>query len=181
MKKLPTLLAIAALCTGSALALGQRAPAPFAGLPRANIQLSTATGRHVFKVWIADTDQSRERGLMFVRALPAGHGMLFLFEQPRIAAFWMKNTYLSLDIVFIDQDGIVVNVANRTKPLSLAPIQSIAPVTGVLELVAGTASRIGLSAGDRVLHPAFGGKSRAADPSVSPLASANWPGIDREK
>jgi hypothetical protein len=84
--------------------------------------------------------------------------MLFLFEQPRIASFWMKDTYLSLDIIFISQDGIVVNVANDTKPLSLAPIQSIAPVTGVLELVAGSAVRIGLTAGDRALHPAFGGK-----------------------
>jgi uncharacterized membrane protein (UPF0127 family) len=93
---------------------------------------------------------------MFVKSLPAGHGMLFLFERPHYAAFWMKNTYLSLDIVFIRADGVVVNVARDTRPHSLEPIESDAPVTGVLELVAGTAAKIGLSAGDRVLHPAFG-------------------------
>ena len=93
---------------------------------------------------------------MFVKSLPADHGMLFLFERPRFAAFWMKNTYLSLDIVFIGPDGVVVNVARDTEPLSDKPIESEAPVTGVLELVAGTAAKIGLSAGDRVLHAAFG-------------------------
>ncbi|MFZ2507741.1 MAG: DUF192 domain-containing protein, partial [Steroidobacteraceae bacterium] len=111
MNSMIALLVLAALCAGSAGALGKRAPAQFAGLRRADIQVITATGRHDFKVWIADNDQSRERGLMFVKALPADHGMLFLFERPRFTAFWMKNTYLSLDIVFIDANGVVVNVA----------------------------------------------------------------------
>lgn len=156
MKRLLALLALAGLCAGSAGALGQRVPLPFADLPRAEIQVITAGGRHDFKVWVADNEQSRERGLMFVKSLPPGHGMLFLFERPQYAAFWMKNTYLSLDIVFIGQDGVVVNIARDTRPYSLEPIESEAPVTGVLELVAGTAAKIGLSAGDRVLHPAFG-------------------------
>ncbi len=158
MKRLLALLALAALCAGSADAIGRRAPAPFAGLPRADIQVITAAGRHDFKVWIADDDQSRERGLMFVKALPADHGMLFLFERPHFAAFWMKNTYLSLDIVFINSQGIVVNIARNTEPLSLRPIESAAPVAGVLELIAGTAAKIGLTAGDRVRHPAFSGQ-----------------------
>jgi hypothetical protein len=130
-------------------------PALFPDLPRADIQVISAGRRHDFKVWIADTAQSRERGLMFVKALPADHGMLFLFDRPHFASFWMKNTYVSLDIVFIAADGVVVNIATNTPPLSLEPIESDAPVTAVLELVAGTAARIGLVAGDRVRHPAF--------------------------
>ena len=132
------------------------AAAPFPDLPRAGIQVITAGGRHDFKVWIADTEPSRERGLMFVKSLPADHGMLFLFERPQFASFWMKNTYLSLDIVFIGPDGVIVNIARDTEPHSPKAIQSAAPVKGVLELVSGTAAKIGLAAGDRVLHPAFG-------------------------
>jgi uncharacterized membrane protein (UPF0127 family) len=130
--------------------------APFPELPRTEIQVITVSGSHDFKVWIADNEQSRERGLMFVKSLPADHGMLFLFERPNFASFWMKNTYLPLDIVFIGPDGVVVNIARDTEPLSLRAIESDAPVKAVLELVAGSATKISLSAGDRVLHPAFG-------------------------
>ena len=158
MKQLFALLAVAGLCAGSAGVLAQSAPRPFADLPLAEIQVITTSGRHDFKVWIADNDQSREHGLMFVRELPAGHGMLFLFDRPRFASFWMKNTYLSLDLVFIGPDGVVVNVARDALPLSLKPIESVAPVTGVLELVAGTAARIRLTAGDRIVHSAFATK-----------------------
>ena len=131
------------------------AAAPFPDLPRAEIQAITASGRHDFKIWIADNDRSRQQGLMYIKDLPADQGMLFLFERPQFASFWMKNTYLSLDIVFIAADGVVVNIAHNTLPLSLKSIESVAPVTGVLELEAGTAARIGLVAGDRVRHPAF--------------------------
>jgi hypothetical protein len=155
VKRLLALLVFAGLCAGSASALAQRAPLPFADLPRAEIQVVTASGRHDFKVWIADNDQSRARGLMFVRELPAGYGMLFLFEEPQFASFWMKNTYLSLDIIFIAPDGVVVNIAHNTPPLSFSTIESIALVKGVLELVAGTADRIGLVTGDRIVHRAF--------------------------
>jgi len=155
MKRFLALLALAGLCAGSAAALGKRPPAPFAELAQADIRVITASGRHDFKVWIADDERSRERGLMFVKSLPAGRGMLFLFERPRFASFWMKNTFLSLDIVFIGPDGVVVNVARNAKPLALEPIESEAPVTGVLELVAGTAAKIGLTPGAHVLHPAF--------------------------
>jgi uncharacterized protein len=160
MKKPFALIALLVLCTGSACALGKHAPAPFADLQQSDVQVITAGVRHHFKVWIADNEQSRERGLMFVRALPANRGMLFLFERPHFAAFWMKNTYLSLDIVFIDAQGIVVNIARNAEPLSLTPIPAAAPVIGVLELLAGTTEKMGLKAGDRVLHPAF--KSVAA-------------------
>jgi hypothetical protein len=81
--------------------------------------------------------------------------MLFLFERPQFAAFWMKNTYLALDLVFIAADGLVVNVARDAEPFSESPIESVAPVKGVLELGAGTAERIGLAPGDHVVHRAF--------------------------
>ena len=87
---------------------------------------------------------------MFVRELPPGTGMLFDFGQPQFASFWMKNTTLSLDLVFIAPDGTVVNIARDARPLSLEPIQSAAPVRYVLELAAGTAARIGLAAGNRI-------------------------------
>jgi len=156
MKRFLALFVLAGLCSASAAALGKRPPAPFADLERTDIRLITASGRHDFKVWIADKEESRERGLMFIKSLPPDQGMLFLFEQPRYAAFWMKNTYLSLDIVFIGRDGVVVNIASNTRPQSLDPIESEAPVKGVLEVLAGTAARIGLTPGAHVLHPAFG-------------------------
>jgi uncharacterized membrane protein (UPF0127 family) len=154
VKQLLALLALASLCAGSAGALGRRVPVPFADLPHAELQVITASGRHHFKVWIADNDQSRQQGLMYIKDLPANHGMLFLFERPRFVSFWMKNTYLSLDIIFIAPDGVVVNIARDTKPLSLDLIDSNAPVTGVLELIAGTAARIGLAVGDHVARAA---------------------------
>jgi uncharacterized membrane protein (UPF0127 family) len=168
MKRFIALFALACLCTGQAQALGRRAPAPFASLPRSELQVITAKGPHEFRVWIADNDQSRTQGLMFVKELPARQGMLFLFERPQFAAFWMKNTYLSLDIIFIAPDGVVVNVARGATPLSLRPIESAAPVMGVLELVSGTAEDIGLEAGDRIVHPAFAPKGLPPTEANSP-------------
>jgi uncharacterized membrane protein (UPF0127 family) len=92
---------------------------------------------------------------MYVRELPPDTGMLFVFDQPQFASFWMKNTYLSLDLIFIAADGTVVNVAAWAKPLSLDPIESAAPVRYVLELVAGTAARVGLKPGDRITSARF--------------------------
>lgn len=138
-------LGILATCAASAC---ERLPAELAHLPMSEVEVVTATGTHEFKVWVAADAQSRERGLMFVREIPARYGMLFLFEQPQFASFWMKDTPLSLDVVFIGADGTVVNVAHAVEPLSLAPIESAAPVGAVLELVAGTAARIGLRVGD---------------------------------
>jgi len=126
---------------------------PFPNLPQAEIQVTTAGGAHRFRVWIAADDPSRTQGLMFVREMPADHGMLFIFEVPQPAAFWMKNTYLSLDLVFIDPRGRVLNIARNARPFSLAPIESDGPVIAVLELLAGTASRIGLAPGDHIEVP----------------------------
>ncbi len=155
MKYLLAVLAIVGVCAASAQTVGKPQPAPFAALPRSEVQIETAGGQHVFQVWVADNDRSRQQGLMFIKELPINWGMLFLFERPVPASFWMKNTYVSLDIIFIAADGTVVNIAHDTQPLSLAPIESVAPVAGVLELAAGTAVRIGLVAGNRVRNRAL--------------------------
>ena len=93
---------------------------------------------------------------MYVRELPADRGMLFLFEAPQFASFWMKNTYIPLDLLFISPDGRVANIVENATPLSLSLLESVAPVTAVLELAGGTAARLALRAGDRVLMSGVG-------------------------
>lgn len=101
-------------------------------------------------VEIADTPPARERGLMFRKELAPDAGMLFVFEEEREHAFWMKNTPLPLDIVFISGDGRIAGIARNTTPYSLRMIRVGAPSRLVLEVNAGFAERHGLSAGDRV-------------------------------
>jgi uncharacterized membrane protein (UPF0127 family) len=95
---------------------------------------------------------------MFRRTMAANRGMLFDFGEVKPVAMWMRNTYLPLDMVFIDQHGVVANVAENTEPLSEANIVSVRPVLSVLEVNAGTARRIGLKPGDRVEHSLFKAK-----------------------
>lgn len=118
------------------------------------LAVDTASGRHVFRVEIADTPEAEARGLMFRRSLAPEHGMLFVFERTEPVQFWMKNTYVPLDIIFIRPDGSVLRIAADARPLSTALIPSGGPVRYVLELRAGTASRIGLVPGNRVELPA---------------------------
>lgn len=157
MNRVCTLFLVAVLGASPAQALGKRPPALLAGLPTAKVLVVTASGRHRFRVWIADNDQTRAQGLMYINKLDANRGMLFLFEQPMFASFWMKDTYLSLDLIFISEDGVVVKIAHKATPLSLELIESVAPVKAVLELTTGTAERIGLATGDRVQLPASTG------------------------
>jgi len=140
-------LALVAACAST--------PALFPSLPQAEVQAMTSQGTHDFAVWIAADDKSREHGLMFVRELPPDRGMLFLFEFPQEVAFWMKDTVLSLDLVFIDPAGKVLNIAANAKPYSLDPIESRGRAIAVLEVVAGTARTIGLKAGDTITLPSL--------------------------
>jgi len=152
MRRLAPLFAGAALVAACA-STPARTPALFPSLQQARVQVTTASGVHEFGVWIAADDRSRARGLMHVHELPPGRGMLFLFEQPQPLAFWMKNTYISLDLIFIDPAGRVLNVAANTRPLSLDPIPSDGDAIAVLEVVGGTARSIGLQPGDRLTLP----------------------------
>ena len=105
---------------------------------------------------MAVTPEQRVQGLQNRRRLPLTAGMLFDFKTRAPVAMWMKNTHVSLDMVFIDEDGSVVRIAPNTRPLSLATIGSGGPVRAVLELNAGTTERLGLRPGDMVEHPIFG-------------------------
>jgi hypothetical protein len=105
---------------------------------------------------VARTAAQHAQGLMYRRRLAADTGMLFIYDKPEPARFWMKNTYIPLDMVFIAPDGRISSIAERTVPLSLELVTSNQPVIGVLELNGGTASRLGIRAGDRVIFPALG-------------------------
>ena len=103
-----------------------------------------------FEVYVAETFAQQRRGLMHVRQLPPRAGMLFVYDKPGRRTMWMKNTYVSLDMLFIRRDGIVASLAENTEPLSLATISSGQAVTYVLELNAGVADELGIGVGSRV-------------------------------
>ncbi len=109
-----------------------------------------------FQVEVVDTDASRERGLMFRRSLAPNAGMLFDFVDPRPVAFWMKNTLIPLDMIFISQDGHIANIARQARPLDETPIPSDGVVRGVLEIKGGRAAELGIQPGDVVRHRIFG-------------------------
>jgi uncharacterized membrane protein (UPF0127 family) len=108
-----------------------------------------------YRVRIADKPDERERGLMFVEHLPADEGMLFLFDRPAEVEFWMRNTLIPLDLIFIEETGRVSRVHKGAVPHDETPIRSGGPVTGVLEVNAGEADRNGFSSGDVVVLPHF--------------------------
>lgn len=119
------------------------------------LRLITATAEHVIKIEVAVDDADKARGLMFRRSVPAMTGMLFPYDTPEELTMWMKNTYVSLDMIFIRADGVIHRIARRTEPLSEAIVASEGKVTAVLELAAGEADRLRLAVGDRVQHPHF--------------------------
>jgi uncharacterized membrane protein (UPF0127 family) len=138
----------------SALALaviGGNTPAMAAGT--VSLTVHTARGSHVFHVEIAANEAARAQGLMYRRSLAPDAGMLFVFEKSEPVSFWMKNTYIPLDMVFIRADGVVHRIEANAEPLSERPIPSGAPVRYVLEIVGGRAAEIGLERGDKVDIP----------------------------
>jgi uncharacterized membrane protein (UPF0127 family) len=118
------------------------------------IQGSTGA-EHRFEVYEAADQASKAQGLMYVRRLPADQGMLFVFEPARMATMWMKDTYIPLDMLFVAEDGRIAHIHHWAQPLSLDLIRAQSPVRAVLELNGGTARRLGIAPGDRVLHRAF--------------------------
>jgi len=122
------------------------------------LEIVTKNGVRVFEVEMAVTPEEQETGLMYRRELPEGKGMLFDFGEERPAVFWMKNTYVSLDMIFIRANGSIARIAESITPLSEARVYSGTPVRAVLEVVAGTAKRYGIAPGDRVGHRIFTGR-----------------------
>jgi uncharacterized membrane protein (UPF0127 family) len=125
---------------------------------RNTVEITTRSGVQVFSVEIADTEAAREKGLMFRKSLPPGQGMLFDFHREAPVGFWMKNTYIPLDMIFIRGDGRIANIAENAKPLSETVIPSDGPVLAVLEVAGGTARKLGIVPGDRVANPIFHGR-----------------------
>jgi uncharacterized protein len=134
-------------------ASSQAAPEPLSAFPKTQLAVRLASGQVVnFVVWIADTPARSEQGLMFVKDLDAHAGMLFEFPAGTSVSMWMKNTYVSLDMLFIGADGRIDHIAARTIPQSLDIIAAPGPTSEVLELKGGTAEQFGIRVGDRVVH-----------------------------
>jgi hypothetical protein len=132
---------------------------PNRGLATATLSIETKAGPKSYRVEIARTAAEQATGMMYRTEVPKGTGMLFPFDPPRPASFWMRNTYVPLDIVFIGADGRVLNVEANAVPLSETMRSSKGSAAAVLELAGGEAARIGLMPGDRVL---MGGKPLGA-------------------
>jgi uncharacterized membrane protein (UPF0127 family) len=147
---MPALRWTAFVLLGFLLAAGPVRPA---GL--ATLEIASKTGVHVFAVEIVDTEAERAKGLMFRKELPEGQGMLFDFHNEQEVSFWMENTYIPLDMIFIRGDGRILRIAENTEPLSTRLIPSGGPVRAVLEVIGGTARKLGIAPGDRVAHPIF--------------------------
>lgn len=119
------------------------------------LEIVMPTGRAKFLVEVVDNDATRSKGLMNRRSLAPDRGMLFDFKSPREVAFWMRNTYIPLDLIFIRADGRVLSIARNAKPFDETPIPSGGPILGVLEIPGGRAAQIGVLPGDRIVHRIF--------------------------
>lgn len=148
------------LVTAAALAI------PFLGAPTASLRAETVCsddtvllrgdfGEARFSVDLAVTPQERNRGLMFVDKMPSSHGMLFVYERPQNVAFWMKNTLIPLDMVFVDAQGVVQNVHVNAVPGDLTPIPGAGDIQYVLEVNGGLTKRLGIGPGAELRHPAI--------------------------
>lgn len=127
-----------------------------AAFPRSELHIATSDAKlHRFDIWVADTDDRRSRGLMFVEHMAPGAGMLFIYANPQHISMWMKNTKIPLDMLFVSPDGKVAKVVANTEPMSLKTIESNKDVNAVIELNGGTAAKLHITAGAQVIHPAF--------------------------
>jgi uncharacterized protein len=125
----------------------------------ADLTIVSASGPHRFHVELAETPAQMEHGLMFREELAPDAGMLFDFKEPTMATMWMENTLIPLDMLFVGENGHIVNIHERAVPQSKAIIAAAAPVRAVIELNGGTAARLGIKPGDRVIFPIFGSGS----------------------
>lgn len=154
------ILSAMALLLAAVLAPAGLALESLNAFPHSPLEIQTQTGRQHFDIWIADTPQRSEQGLMFVRSLPAGRGMLFPLQPPGVMRMWMKNTLIPLDMLFIGVRGEIIFIRHDATPESEAiittPAPVVTPVKAVLELAGGECARRHIEQGDRVLHALFG-------------------------
>jgi uncharacterized membrane protein (UPF0127 family) len=119
------------------------------------LEIASKSGVHVFSVEVVDNDADRAKGLMYRKELPEGRGMLFDFHRDQEVSFWMQNTYIPLDMIFIRGDGQILRIEENTVPLSTRMIPSRGAVRAVLEVIGGTSRKLGIAPGDRVASPIF--------------------------
>jgi uncharacterized protein len=139
--------AVAAEPAPAAPAAPRTAPS---GLDLVPLEIRSASGTHRFIVEVARTSDQQAQGLMFRAALGPDEGMIFPFPYPRVASFWMRNTLIPLDMIFIREDGTIARIAANTVPHSEESVTSVEPVTAVLEIAGGRAAELGISENDRV-------------------------------
>jgi uncharacterized membrane protein (UPF0127 family) len=150
-------LVLASLAIVATLAMGHASAAGSDDYPRSTLEIRSAQGRQLFSIRVADTPERQELGLMYETRLPADEGMLFPQDQPRIVSMWMKNTYIPLDMLFVDSHGRIVCLLANTAPQSLALLSCPKPVKAVLEIGGGESAGRGIKVGDRVIDGIFAG------------------------
>jgi uncharacterized protein len=146
------------VATAAIVLLASTGPAPAAdkSLPLTTVIIDTDHGPHSFRVEVAADGPSQERGLMYRKQMAPDAGMLFDFHAPSMQTFWMKNTILPLDMIFIKQDGTISSIAPDAVPFSETSIPSAEPVRAVLEIIGGRAAALGIEPGQRVHNAIFG-------------------------
>ena len=135
------------------------------------VELRGDWGTARFRVDIADTNETRQRGLMFVEEMPANKGMLFVFPDERPRSFWMRNTYIPLDIIYFDATGEWVSVQADAIPFDETGLPSEGPAQFVLEINAGLAARFGMGPGTQIRHPRI-------DQAAAAWPCLDWPFLD---
>ncbi|MBU2993426.1 DUF192 domain-containing protein [Octadecabacter sp. B2R22] len=146
------------LCLVSVFAV-LTAGASYAECSNEHLSLRGPFGTAQFSVDVADTEDERSRGLMFVESMATMQGMLFVYDQPRSASFWMRNTLIPLDMLFADSTGTIQHIHANAQPLDETPIFGGRDIQFVLEINGGLAERLGLKEGDQMQHPSFGANS----------------------
>jgi uncharacterized membrane protein (UPF0127 family) len=153
---LRTLVMAGCLLSANAALPDATAPEPLSAFPQSLLAIKTGAGKVInFKIWTADTRQREEQGLMFIHELDEHAGMLFMFPENHRVTMWMKNTYIPLDLLFLNAQGKIDYIAASATPLSLAYIGPPTPEYAVLELKGGSCAHLGIQMGDVVLHKNF--------------------------
>ena len=135
--------------------MSMASPVAASAFEKQSLTFITSSGSRQITVEIADTPHKRSMGLMFRRSLGEDEGMIFVHDTSAPVGMWMKNTYISLDMFFVRSDGVIHRIEKNTQPFSEATISSEGDVLGVIEMIAGSADRLGIRPGDRVDYPAF--------------------------
>ena len=146
-------LAVAIAACSPQSSVETRAERSPAGLEQVPLTIRSGTRTHSFTVEVARTPEEQANGLMHRQSLAPDKGMIFPYAPPQDIAFWMKNTLVPLDMIFIRADGTIARIADNTVPMSLDPVPSLEPVAAVLEIPGGRSAELGLQPGDKVSWP----------------------------